>query len=92
MHRRPRLLQGKVEAAVATTQHTHGEEDMTTAQGYWEEETGWTDVEGTIEETLDEIAEEIEEPLEIVLDTTVHGVRIVVSMGQNGSPFVLIGK
>lgn len=66
---------------------------MTTAQGYWEEETGWTDVEeATIEGTLDEIAEEIEEPLEIVLDTTVHGVRIVVSMGQNGSPFVLIGK
>lgn len=82
-----------MEAAVATTEHTHGEEDMTTAQGYWEEETGWTDVEeATIEGTLDEIAEEIEEPLEIVLDTTVHGVRIVVSMGQNGSPFVLIGK
>lgn len=66
---------------------------MTTAQGYWEEETGWTDVEeATIDETLTEIVDEIEEPLEIVLDTTVHGVRIVVSMGQNGSPFVLIGK
>ena len=66
---------------------------MTTAQGYWEEETGWTDVEeATIDETITEIADEIEEPLEIVLDTTVHGVRIVVSMGQNGSPFVLIGK
>ena len=66
---------------------------MTTAQGYWEEETGWTDVEeATIDETLTEIVDEIEEPLEIVLDTTIHGVRIVVSMGQNGSPFVLIGK
>lgn len=66
---------------------------MTTAQGYWEEETGWTDMEdATIDETLTEIVDEIEEPLEIVLDTTVHGVRIVVSVGQNGSPFVLIGK
>ena len=66
---------------------------MTTAQGYWEEETGWTDTDGqTIEEVLAEIEEDLEEPLEIVLDTATNGVRIVVSKGQDGSPFVLIGK
>ncbi len=63
------------------------------AQGCWEEDTGWTDTEDqTIEEVMAEIAEDLEEPLEIVLDTTTNGIRIVVSKGQDGSPFVLIGK
>jgi hypothetical protein len=63
------------------------------AQGCWEEGTGWTDTDGqTIEEVLAEIEEDLEEPLEIVLDTATNGVRIVVSKGQDGSPFVLIGK
>jgi len=36
------LLQGKVEAAVATTQHTHGEEDMSKMLCHSDSESGTT--------------------------------------------------